>query len=344
MAGEKPLVFCEYLGLIPAMESIDVQILVVEESAAGQRLDKFLSSRLPEFSRNRVQGLLAQGMVTLAGQRITDAAFKVKPMQAFHLTVPPPAATYLLPQVIALDIIYEDQDLLVINKKAGLTVHPAPGNADHTLVNALLAHCSDTLSGIGGVQRPGIVHRIDKNTSGLLVVAKHDMAHNALSAQLADRSLSRTYQAICWGIPKDPQGTIKGNIGRSTTNRKKMAMVKTGGKSAVTHYRVLENVAIASLMECTLETGRTHQIRVHMTHLGHPLIGDPTYGQSTESRLKSNQYKHISAQTRAALLAFRRQALHAIKMGFIHPRSGKSMEFHAPLPADMADLIDVLRG
>lgn len=325
------------------MIPLDTKTLIVEDDAAGERLDKFLSSRLPEFSRSRIQALLAQGMVTLAGNVISDASQKVKPTQIFQLTIPEAVPTHMVAQDIALDVIYEDKDLLVINKQAGLTVHPAPGHPDNTLVNALLAHCGESLSGIGGVSRPGIVHRIDKDTSGLLVVAKHDVAHNALSAQLADRTLSRTYQAVCWGTPTPAKGTITGNIGRSISNRQKMALLKTGGKPAVTHYTALEDFTLASLVECKLESGRTHQIRVHMTHIGHPLIGDPLYGQSTESRLKSGAAKNLVPPMRAALLGFQRQALHAIKMGFIHPRSAKYVEFHAPLPEDMRELIASLK-
>lgn len=324
------------------MESMDVKLVKAEADDAGKRLDKFLSEHLPELSRSRIQALLAQGMVTLQDQVITDSSAKVKPLDRFTLVIPPPVPTHMLAQDIALDIIYEDSDLLVINKQAGLTVHPAPGHADGTLVNALLAHCGESLSGIGGVTRPGIVHRIDKDTSGLLVVAKNDTAHNALSAQLADRSLSRTYHAICWGVPVPAKGTITGNIGRSISNRQKMAMVKSGGKPATTHYHLREDFTIASLIECKLETGRTHQIRVHLTHLGHPLVGDPVYGQTTESRLKSNLSKSLPKATREALLAFNRQALHALKMGFIHPASGKAMTFEAPLPDDMRELIKVL--
>jgi len=325
------------------MDSVDTKMVMVEEDAGGERLDKFLSTRLPDLSRSRIQALLAQGMVTLAGNVIDDASLKVKPGQKFHLVIPAATPTHMLAQDIALDVIYEDKDLLVINKQAGLTVHPAPGHPDNTLVNALLSHCGTSLSGIGGVMRPGIVHRIDKDTSGLLVVAKHDTAHNMLSAQLADRTLSRTYHAVCWGIPSNAKATIKGNIGRSITNRQKMAMVKTGGKPAVTHYEMREEFGIASLIECKLETGRTHQIRVHMLHINHPLIGDPAYGQSAESRLKSGQYKSLHSSVRNALLGFDRQALHAIRMGFIHPRTMKPVEFSAPLPDDMQALLAALR-
>mgnify|MGYP000320042977 CR=1 FL=1 len=325
------------------MNPTDTKILTVEDGDAGARLDRFLSSQLPEFSRSRIQALLAQGAVTLAEKTVEDASLKVKAGQQFRLVVPEAVPTHMVAQHIALDIIYEDNDLLVINKQAGLTVHPGAGNPDNTLVNALLAHCGASLSGIGGVTRPGIVHRIDKDTSGLLVVAKNDAAHHALSAQLADRTLSRTYHALCWGKPALAKGTITGNIGRSPANRQKMAMVKTGGKPAMTHYKMLEEFGFAALIECKLETGRTHQIRVHMSHIGHPLIGDPVYGQATSTRLKSGAYKKLDEKTREALLSFERQALHAIRMGFIHPKSGKPVEFEAPLPEDMRELVAALR-
>jgi 23S rRNA pseudouridine1911/1915/1917 synthase len=327
------------------MDTIDTKLVIVDEDGAGTRLDKFLSDRLPDFSRSRIQALLAQGHLTLQGVAITDAAMKVKSGQKFHLVIPIPAPSHMLAQAMDLDIIYEDEDVIVINKQAGLTVHPAPGNRDMTLVNALLAHCGESLSGIGGVERPGIVHRIDKDTTGLLVVAKNDAAHNHLSAQLATRTLKRTYRAICWGTPIPAQGTITGNIGRSISNRQKMAVVKKGGKSASTHYQVIQNLqpSVVSMIECQLETGRTHQIRVHFLHIGHPLVGDATYGASTESRLKSSAAKNLYPDAKAALLAFNRQALHAYKMGFIHPRSGKEMHFEAPLPDDMKKLIAALQ-
>lgn len=321
---------------------------IVTEEETGERLDKFLTRHLPELSRSRVQGLIAQGAVKHKDTPLEDANIKVKPGQQLTLTIPDAAPSHIEPQAIALDIIYEDADLLVINKPAGLTVHPAPGHADMTLVNALLAHCGDSLSGIGGVARPGIVHRIDKDTSGLLVVAKNDTAHNFLSAQLADHSLRRTYRALIWGEPKALNGTITGNIGRSPSNRQKMAVVKSGGKPAVTHYKVLQKfqptglkAPIATLVECNLETGRTHQIRVHFAHLGHPLIGDPAYGQTTASRLNQNIYKPISDATRAALLAFPRQALHALELGLTHP-NGTQMHFTCPLPQDIERLIQAL--
>ena len=326
----------------------------------GTRLDKFLSGRMPEMSRSRLQALITQGCVTSGGIAILDANNKVKAGQEFELTIPEIAPSHMIAQDIALDVVYEDEHLLVINKPAGLTVHPAPGHPDMTLVNALLAHCGDTLSGIGGVARPGIVHRIDKETSGLLVVAKHDIAHLHLSAQLADHSMQRTYIALIWGAPKTPRGTITGNIGRSISNRQKMAVVKSGGKPAVTNYKVVTSYEgrgsskknnsplaprpspLISLVECKLETGRTHQIRVHFTHIGHPLVGDPVYGQTTSSRLHGGNFKPLSEKTRAALLAFNRQALHAKELVLIHPHTNKEMRFECELPEDMQSLITAL--
>jgi len=318
--------------------------LMVIEEFAGQRLDKFLTALMPDLSRSRVQALLAGGAVSCDGKPVLDVSFRVKLNQKYQVVMPEVAVSHIEAQAMDLDIIYEDAHLLVINKPAGLTVHPAVGNRDKTLVNALLAHCGDTLSGIGGVARPGIVHRIDKDTSGLLVVAKHDAAHAGLSAQLADHTLGRTYNAVIWGSPKAINGTITGNIGRSPTNRQKMAVVKTGGKPAVTHYSVLQilNSKLFTLVECKLETGRTHQIRVHFLHIGNPLIGDPTYGMTTASRLRQNIYKGLSEEAMAALTAFNRQALHAKELRFIHPMTGKEMTFSCDLPADMAGLLAAL--
>lgn len=324
--------------------------LTAADSDSGTRLDRFLTLQLPDMSRSRLQDLIAQGCVTCNGELVENSSAKVKCGQIFTLTIPETVASHIVAQDIALDVVYEDDHLLVINKPAGLTVHPAPGHPDMTLVNALLAHCGDSLSGIGGVARPGIVHRIDKETSGLLVVAKHDTAHIALSAQLADRSLSRTYTAMVWGEPKLREGTITGNIGRSSANRQKMAVVKSGGKAAVTHYKTIETFtpagmksALASLIECKLETGRTHQIRVHFAFIGNALLGDPVYGQTTSSRLQSNQYKSIPASLRDALLHFKRQALHARALGLIHPDTQKAMQFACELPDDLKTLIAALR-
>ena len=326
----------------------ETHTLTASADDVGMRLDKFMSRHLPDLSRSRLQALIEQECVTCDGKPITSTSGKVKMHQTFELIIPEIVASHIEAQDIALDVVYEDKHLLVINKPAGLTVHPAPGHPDNTLVNALLAHCGTSLSGIGGVARPGIVHRIDKETSGLLVVAKHDIAHLQLSAQLADHSLNRTYHALVWGEPKTKRGTITGNIGRSISNRQKMAVVKTGGKPAVTHYKVLETFhcglksPLVSLVECKLETGRTHQIRVHFAFIGHPLVGDPVYGQTTVSRLNGGNFKAMPEEARKALLAFQRQALHAKELGLIHPHTNKAMSFASEIPEDLQILIAAL--
>jgi len=318
--------------------------LFVRPEDAGCRLDKFLTARLPELSRSRLQALISEGHVSSSGKPIDGASAKVKSGQEYIVTIPQVTPSHLVAQDIALDILYEDEHFLIINKPAGLTVHPGAGNPDMTLANALLAHCGDSLSGIGGVARPGIVHRIDKETSGLLVAAKNDAAHLHLSEQLATRTLKRTYAAVVWGVPKPAKGTITGNIGRSFSNRQKMAVVKSGGKPAVTHYQVIENfLSLFSLVECNLETGRTHQIRVHMAHIKHPLVGDPVYGYHTKQKLAGGTYKHLPQETKDALLAFNRQALHAKALELVHPVTGKKMQFTCALPADMEELIAMLK-
>lgn len=302
--------------------------LLIPLAHASSRLDKALTALVPAdsgLSRARVQQLIKAGRVGLNGGAVTDPSHKVKAGEVYALEVPPPEPAVPQAQEIALKVVYEDADLLVIDKPAGLVVHPAAGNRDRTLVNALLAHCGNSLSGIGGVVRPGIVHRLDKDTSGLMVVAKHDAAHQALSAQFADRSLSRVYQALVWGVPSPVKGSIEGAIGRHPRDRKKMAVLAHGGKAALTHYRVLEALGAVSLVECKLATGRTHQIRVHMAHNKHPLVGDPVYGRRNSS------------------LAFPRQALHAAEITFLHPRTGKRMNFTAPMPEDIAELVARVR-
>ena len=271
---------------------------------------------------------------------IDDASRKTKAGETYFLDLPPLESAEPVAQKIPLTIVYEDKDLLVINKPVGMVVHPAAGNKDHTLVNALLAHCGKSLSGIGGVARPGIVHRLDKDTSGLMVVAKHDAAHQALSKQFADRSLSRVYCALVWGVPSPLSGEVEGAIGRHGKDRKKMAVVSHGGKEALTYYAVSENFGtIASLVECKLATGRTHQIRVHMTHIKHPVVGDQLYGYK---RAVLVQGKTNKAPVEL-MEKFPRQALHAFEIHFIHPISGKKMSFKAPLPPDMASLLKKLR-
>jgi 23S rRNA pseudouridine1911/1915/1917 synthase len=326
----------------------------VAEADQGERLDKLLAGGLDGLSRSRIRSLIDQGRVSSLGRTITDASMRVKPGQTFEVVVPEPEPAEPEPQDIPLTITYEDEDLLVIDKAAGMVVHPAAGNADGTLVNALLWHCGDRLSGIGGVRRPGIVHRLDKDTSGLMVVAKNDLAHAALAAQFADRSLSRTYQAVVFGVPSPTRGEIEGNIGRSSADRKKMAIV-SGGKPALTRYRVLKAFGtVASLVECTLATGRTHQIRVHMTHVGHPLVGDPVYGSrrssgaihrgSTGNPAGNAKQRAATEQVREGLVGFRRQALHAVAIRFNHPRDARQMRFESDLPLDIHALISSLES
>lgn len=312
----------------------------VSEADAGKRLDKFLSEAIPALSRARVQQLLADGHIQRSGVSVTNGAAKTKTGECYTLHEPEIAAMQLTPEAIALDIVFEDAHLLVINKPAGMTVHPAPGQYTGTLVHALLAHCGESLSGIGGVARPGIVHRIDKDTSGLLVVAKHDAAHQHLSAQLKNRSLSRAYIAYGWGAPRALQGTIDAPMARHPRKRKEMAVVG-GGKPAVTHYTITAQFGhFASRFACQLETGRTHQIRVHLAHLGCGIIGDPVYGMPTRQRLTRLKAggTEIPAETERFLLSFNRQALHATKLKLIHPFSGEAMGFEAALPADLLAL------
>jgi 23S rRNA pseudouridine1911/1915/1917 synthase len=311
---------------------------------AGWRLDRFLAAALPDFSRSRLQQLLAEGAVSLGAVTVRDGNHRVKPDEIYVVTVPPTVSAIPQGQDIPLDIVYEDAELIVINKPAGLVVHPAAGNPDGTLVNALIAHCG-RLS-IGGEARPGIVHRLDKDTSGLLVAAKTERAMASLAKQFANHTIERAYNAVVWGSPRDSTGLIETQIGRSQFDRKRMAVLRAGGKSARTRYQVLEKFGplerpFASLIECRLETGRTHQIRVHLTHLGHPLIGDPAYGRArTAPKPKSD------AEARAFTLAadFPRQALHAFVLGFQHPGLHKTLRFESPWPADFAELVTGLRG
>lgn len=298
---------------------------------ASARLDKALAEA-SGLSRERVKALITQGCVTVDGVQAASASAKVAGGTSFAIALPPADEPEAQAQEIALDVVYEDEHLIVIDKPAGMVVHPAAGNRDGTLVNALLHHCRGQLSGIGGVARPGIVHRIDKDTSGLLVVAKSDKAHEGLARQFADHSIERRYLAVCAGHPVPAQGTIAGRIGRSDANRKKMAVLgknSSRGKHAITHYKVLKRLDSCALIECRLETGRTHQVRVHCASIGHALIGDPLYGRTP-------------AKLRPVLkeLGFARQALHAASLGFIHPVSGERMAFECELPADMRALID----
>ncbi len=313
----------------------------VEPAEAGARLDKWLATRLPELSRSRIKALIEGGTVACEGSTITDPSHRVKPGQSYSLGVPPDVPAEPEPQAIALSVVYEDEDLIVIDKPAGMVVHPAPGNPDETLVNALLAHCGESLAGIGGVRRPGIVHRLDKDTSGLMVAAKTDVAHRSLSAQFAAHTLERAYRALVWGLPNPARGEIEGNIGRNPRDRKKMAVVSHGGKQALTRYQVLKTFGggAVSLVECRLATGRTHQIRVHMTSQGHPLVGDPCYGRNRANRLGG-----LSPEARRALADFPRQALHAYLLGFLHPTKGYTLRFESSTPPDINALISILEG
>ncbi len=296
----------------------------------GERLDKALSLA-SGLSRERIKALMGEGRVMLDGKAASQASLKPAAGTAFAIDVPGAAPAEAVAQDIPLNIVFEDEHLIVIDKPAGLVVHPAAGNLDGTLVNALLHHCRGQLSGIGGVVRPGIVHRIDKETSGLLVVAKTDAAHEGLAKQFADHSIHRAYLAIVAGVPKPTSGTVSGHIGRSDHDRKKMAVLhplNKRGKHAVTHYQLIEGLGLASLVECRLETGRTHQVRVHMSSIGHPLLGDPVYGRNPQ------RLRPILTQ-----LHFARQALHAAELGFIHPVTGAAQNFVSALPADKAGLL-----
>ena len=308
----------------------------VPAEKAGIRADKWLAEAT-NLSRSRLAALIEQGCVCQNGIPLSAADKKVTAGDVFEIAVPAPAPAVPQAQEIPLDVVYEDSDILVLNKAAGMVVHPAAGNYDGTLVNALLAHCKDSLSGIGGVARPGIVHRLDKETSGLLVIAKNDSAHQKLSEQFAVHSLERCYLALVWGVPNPLSGVIETQIGRSSSDRKKMAVLKSGGKRAETHYRVVKILAggLLSLVECSLKTGRTHQVRVHMTSIGHPLIGDKVYGRPPKGAAQNESI-------RAAYL-FDRQALHSYKMSFIHPKTNREMRFEIPLPPDMQAVVDSLK-
>ncbi len=312
----------------------------VSKDKAGLRLDRHLADAIDGLSRSRIQALIAKGLVAVDGAPATDASARVRAGQTFKVHVPAAVPARPRAQAIPLDVVYEDDELIVVDKAAGLVVHPAAGHADGTLVNALLAHCEGSLSGIGGVTRPGIVHRLDKDTSGLMVAAKTDRAHLDLSEQFAAHSLERGYRALVWGQPSPPSGEVSGNVGRSPANRKKMAVLRRGGKPALTKYRTLETVGRrASLVECRLSTGRTHQIRVHMADIGCPVIGDPVYGGGARARLKGAGPDILQEFTR-----FHSQALHAYLLGFKHPLSGKKLRFESKLPNYFKILIGFLEG
>ena len=304
-----------------------------------QRIDRYLSEVRGIASRSQVQRLLREGRV-LVGGRAVKPSHHLRGGETISVTIPDPEPSTIEPEEIPLEVLYEDGDLLVVNKPAGMVVHPAAGARRGTLVNALLAHCRD-LSGIGGVQRPGIVHRLDKGTSGLLIVAKHDEAHLRLSEDLAHRRIHREYRAVVWGAPAHDAGTVETLIGRSRSDRKKMAVLTDNGRIATTHYRVMERFEFASRLSVKLETGRTHQIRVHLAHSGHPVFGDPTYGG--RRRKCGGLTGSAMARARECLKLIDRQALHAASLEFTHPIKRVTMEFEAPLPEDMERLISALR-
>jgi 23S rRNA pseudouridine1911/1915/1917 synthase len=327
------------------MSENPVSILVPSDQA-GQRLDRVLASLLPDLSRSRLEALIDQGAVTRGGTTIKDANHRVKGGETYDIAAPDAVPARPRGQDIPLTMVYEDKDLIVIDKPAGLVVHPAAGNPDGTLVNALIAHCGESLMGIGGELRPGIVHRLDKDTSGLLVAAKTERAMASLAKQFANHTIERAYHAVVWGSPRLGDGVIEGQIGRNPFDRKRMAVLRGGGKLARTRYRVIERFGpdarpLASLIECRLETGRTHQIRVHLTHLGHPLIGDPSYGRARQAPRPKTPAETVAF---AVAADFSRQALHAYVLGFQHPTLHKTMRFESPWPSDFAVLVEALRG
>ena len=326
-------------------DSSATQTFIVDSDGNNGRLDKVLATLAGEgVSRSRLKSLILDHQVMVNGKIFNDPSGKVFVDDEIKLSIPEATEAFPEPENIPLDIVYEDDDMLVINKAAGMVVHPGAGNPHGTLVSALLYHCGDTLSGIGGVRRPGIVHRLDKDTTGLMVVAKNDRAHNGLAAQLSDRSLSRIYHALVWKEPTPIKGTINIPIGRHQTSRVRMSVRShASGREAITHYFRQETIrGTASLVTCQLETGRTHQIRVHMQHLGHPLLGDPLYGlppQEQRSLMNRGRYEE---EEREFVVNFPRQALHAAEIMFIHPVTGEEMSFECPMPDDFANLYDLL--
>jgi 23S rRNA pseudouridine1911/1915/1917 synthase len=308
-------------------------IASVAQDASGWRLDRALAAAVPALSRERLKALISAGRVLgPEGAAVRDPASRAVPGGKYKVSIPEPEPAHNEAQDIALEIVFEDDHLLVVDKPAGMVVHPAAGNFDGTLVNALLHHCAGRLSGIGGVARPGIVHRIDKDTSGLLVVAKTDVAHEGLAAQFAKHSIDRRYRAVVSGLPNPPSGSVDAPLARSSANRQKMAIVDEGrGKRAVTHFSLMRPLKEAALVECRLETGRTHQVRVHMTSIGHPLIGDPVYGRTRPA--------HRELLKR---LGFARQALHAAELGFVHPVLKENLSFKSAVPSDMQELLSAL--
>lgn len=323
---------------MPVSRSSDCFRVHAPPEAAGRRVDRFLADEIGSLSRSRVKALILAGYARRDGAPLSDPAEPVRAGACYAVDPPPPAPAAPTAQSIPLAILFEDSEVIVLDKPAGLVVHPAPGNPDGTLVNALLSHAGNSLSGIGGVLRPGIVHRLDKDTSGLMVVAKTEAAEAALAAAFRSRTISRTYLAICWGLPTPPTGAFTGPIGRDPKDRKRMA-VRTSGKPALTRYRLVESFrGAAALLECRLGTGRTHQIRVHLAHGGHPLIGDPVY-----LRHVPGPARQLPEDARRVALDFPRQALHAVRLEFLHPTTGGALDFEAPPPADFATLLASLR-
>ncbi len=310
--------------------------VTLNDADCDDRLDRVLAGHFEDISRARLQALIAEGRLTFEGKPVNDGKRKAK-AGSYQLVIPAPVSATPVPQDLPLEILFEDEHLIVVNKPVGMAAHPAPGTRDGTLVNALLFHCGDSLSGIGGVLRPGIVHRLDKDTSGILVAAKSDVAHRALSELFSRHDIDREYKAIVRGSPKYMSGTVKTRLGRSHHDRKKMAVLRAGGREAITHYQLEEvygdTKPLAALLTCRLETGRTHQIRVHMAHLGCPCLGDPIYGSGAPSK---------EVQAILDELDFKRQALHAGLLGFVHPITGEKLKFKAPLPDDMQELADAL--
>ncbi len=331
-------------------EPAKVRKLTAEASDSGTRLDRFLVQRIDGISRARCQALIRGGFVSGRGGAVSDPGLKVKAGDTFSVELPPAAPARITGEGLPLAIVYEDDQVIVIDKPAGLVVHPAAGHASGTLVNALIAHCGASLSGIGGEKRPGIVHRLDKDTSGLLVAAKTDAAHRGLAAQFAshgaDGELERAYLALVWGVPERRQGSIDARLARSAANRRRIAVTRgEGGRHAVTHYEVIARYKgasgkpVAALLRLRLETGRTHQIRVHLAHIGHPVMGDPVYAAGFKASAR-----RLGPAAAAALEALGRQALHAAELGFRHPATGRHLRFESPLPAGMARLEAALKA
>ncbi|MDX2263816.1 MAG: RluA family pseudouridine synthase [Hyphomicrobiales bacterium] len=329
-----------------------IQHAIAEASDDGARLDKVAVARLPDLSRTQAQEHIRSGRLSVNGRTVIEPGHKVKRGDALRLETPPPRPAEPQPEAIPLTVVYEDDQLIVIDKPAGMVVHPAPGARDGTLVNALIAHCGASLSGVGGVMRPGVVHRLDKDTTGLMVVAKTDAAHRALAAQFADHgrtgALERRYLALVWGEPQPPSGALSAPIARHPASRLKMAVTRKGGRIAVTHYERLETfdcgerrdaAAAISLMSCRLETGRTHQVRVHMAHLGHPLMGDALYGAGFSSKTRV-----LPEPLKSEIISLKRQALHAETLAFEHPKTRKTLRFSSAPHDDMMSIIKILRS